>query len=78
MDRRGIAMAALNQKETDHLSASERAMSDSWVRMLRARDAEEAGKVTFDLAEVDFMIDSLKKAQKLVNTVKQMKGYYPK
>lgn len=72
-------MAALNQEETESLSLACRAMSDAAVRLKRATEDPERGfNVEMDPAEVGFMIDSLKKAERLVNTVKQVKGYYPK
>lgn len=71
-------MAALNQQETENLSTAERAMQDAAVRLQRAADQGGSDTVSIDRAEVAFMVDNLKKADRLVNTVKQMKGYYPK
>ncbi len=69
-------MAALNMQETESLSLAERAMNDTANRLARMLDADDI--VGLDKIEVEFMITSLRKAKGLVNTVKQMKGYYPK
>lgn len=73
-------MAALNKDETESLSLACRAMSDAALRLKRGLPEQEASwvtEVTLQRDEVEFMMDSLKKAERLVNTVKQMKGYYP-
>ena len=71
-------MAALNQQETEHLSLAERAMQDAVMRLKRAKADEHNGFIEMDLAEADYIISTLTKPNRLVNTVKQMKGYYDK
>jgi hypothetical protein len=71
-------MAALNQSETESLSLACTVMQDAASRLKRAKNDEIGGFIELNLAEVDFIIESLTKATRQVNTVKQMKGYYPK
>lgn len=69
-------MAALNQQETDHLSVAQRVMSDAQTRLKRMIAADDI--VGIDKDELEFMVENLRNAERLVKTVKQMKGYYPK
>jgi len=81
----GVTMSGLNSSETNMLSESI-GYIDRALRTLRS-ELESLGTpegglkgltITLDADEANWLVVYLSSAKTKVNTVKQMKGYYPK